>query len=133
MKDVLNEKQYKFLKYTLCALFVIAFLFFLSEFNINAAPKEEKNPKELLRVEQLDASYNDLASVLNTTSSFMLGMSIISGVGIMIIHFIRLGKSGSNPQERAKVIQDMLVTGFCLALLGSINLVVFFVTMNLRV
>ena len=67
MKDVLNKKQYKFLKYTLCALFVIAFLFFLSEFNINAAPKEEKDPKELLRVEQLDASYNDLASVLNTT------------------------------------------------------------------
>lgn len=130
MKDILNEKQYKFLKFTLCVLFIVVFLFLLSQFDVNAASESEASEK--FRVEQMSIAYNNLASVLNTISSFMLGMSIISGVGIMIIHFIRLGKSGSNPQERAKVIQDMLITGFCLALLGSVNLVVFFITMNLR-
>ena len=68
-------------------------------------------------------SFNKLSKFANGISNGMLGISIISGIFTMIYHLIRLGGVGSNSNARAKVLQDMLTTVICIALLGGIGLV----------
>lgn len=50
----------------------------------------------------------------------LLGFFLASSVLIMIVHFIRLGQYGDKPVMRAKVMNDMLITGICTAGIGSL-------------
>jgi hypothetical protein len=72
-------------------------------------------------------AFNKLSGIIKQISLFLIGFSVLSGIATLIYHFIKLGASGGNPQARAKAIQDMLVTGLCIALLGSVNIIIFFV------
>lgn len=101
---------------------------FLILFTIMILVLNSKNVSASTTQESFKESFNNLSSVIRSIALFISGLSVISAIGAMIYHLIRLGASGSNPQARAKIIQDMLTTGVCLGLLGSIGFVISFVT-----
>lgn len=104
-------------------LSVLIMLFLINSFGTNAFASEVNTGAEF------KTAFNNLAGLLNKIAAFMLGISVLSGIGTTVYHLIRLGNAGSNPQARAKIIQDMITTGICIALLGSVNLAVSLVTM----
>lgn len=101
---------------------VLIFVFFINSSNSVLAA-------EVPVGEGFEKAFNSLSDLLNKIANFMLGISILSGIGTVIYHLIKLGGAGSNPQARAKIVQDMLTTVICIALLGSINLITSLVTM----
>lgn len=55
--------------------------------------------------------------------AYIAGFGALTSILTFIIHFIRLGSVGDNPQERRKVVHGMLISAICTALLGGITLV----------
>lgn len=113
---LINEKsKLKPKLYILSIIAIAAIVFYMNYSGVFAASTN------------FDKSYNELAKLVRQITSFMVGVSIISGFGTIIFHLMRLGASGGNSQARAKVLQDMFTTIICLALLGSFNMIVYFV------
>lgn len=85
---------------------------------------------------QFKQSYNQLSKFMQTVGNGMLGIAILSGIGTTIYHSVRLASVGSNPNARSKVIQDLLTTLFCIALLGSVgfvmNILTLFITVKVK-
>lgn len=48
-----------------------------------------------------------------------VGFIVLSNILIFIYHFFRLGAVATNPQERKKTINDLIICGVCLALIGG--------------
>ena len=120
-KNFLMENKSKIGFYTLIILTIVTFVFLINSCDVFAAPQEVNT------LAQFDKSFNHLSKLIRQITSFMVGFSVISGFGPAIYHLIRLGACGTNPQARAKVLQDMLTTGVCIALLGSFNLILYFI------
>ena len=116
-KVLLKENKSKIYNYVFIILCIAITVFFMSSIGVFATNTAETKANFI-------ESFNTLSKLIRQISSFMVGFSVISGIGTMIFHLIRLGGCASNPQARAKVIQDMLTTGFCIALLGSINMII---------
>lgn len=55
--------------------------------------------------------------------AYIAGFGALTSILTFIIHFIRLGAVGDNPQERRKVVHGMLISAICTALLGGITLI----------
>lgn len=55
--------------------------------------------------------------------AYIAGFGALTSILTFIIHFIRLGAVGDNPQERRKVVYGMLISAICTALLGGITLI----------
>ena len=106
---------------------VLMFVFFIDSSNSVFAANH--NPANVPMADSFTDAFNNLSGLLNKIANFMLGISVLSGIGTVIYHLIKLGSVGSNPQARAKVLQDMLTTVVCIALLGSINFAMSLVTM----
>ena len=98
-----------------CVIIAAIVVFYLNSIGVFAIGDTQGN---------FDKAFNDLAGLISKISYFLLGVSIISSFGKVIVHLIRLGAAGGNPQARAKILQDMLTTIICTALLGSISLVI---------
>lgn len=120
-KDFLKENKSKIYNYVFIILCVAIVVFFIDSIGVSASSGVNTKANFI-------KSFNNLSSLVRKISMFMVGFSFLSGVGTMIYHLIRLGGSGSNPQARAKIIQDMFTTGFCIGLLGSVNIIIFFMT-----
>ena len=118
-KDFLKENKSKIYNYVFVILCVAIAVFFIDSIGVSASNGVDTKANFI-------RSFNTLASLIRKIAMFMVGFSFLSGVGTMIYHLIRLGGSGSNPQARAKIIQDMFTTGFCIGLLGSVNMIIFF-------
>lgn len=118
-KNFLIDNKSRIINSLLTVLFVTVIVFFINSSGVLAA--SEVNTQAMF-----DKSYNELAGLVRQITGFMVGVSVISGVGTVVFHLTRLGASGGNPQARAKILQDLGVTGFCIALLGSFNLVLYF-------
>lgn len=56
--------------------------------------------------------------------SGVMGFGLLTSIAIFIYHFCRLSATASNPQKRAEVINNLLITGLCTALLGAVPLIV---------
>lgn len=121
-KDNLSKKRV--LLNMLVILTVLYIMFLISGNNVEVFATTEVDTQA-----KFVESFNNLAGLLNKIANFMLGVSLLSGFGTVIYHLIKLGGAGSNPQARAKILQDMMTTGICLALLGSLNFAVSLVTM----
>ena len=126
-KNFLMENKSKIGFYTLIILTIVTFVFLINSCDVFAAPQEVNT------LAQFDKSFNHLSKLIRQITSFMVGFSVISGFGTAIYHLIRLGACGTNPQARAKVLQDMLTTGICIALLGSFNLILYFIVSMMKI
>lgn len=111
-----NKSKTKF--YILSILAVAAIVFYINYSGVFAASNTQA---------MFDKSFNELSALIRKITTFMVGASIVSGFATVIFHLIKLGSSGGNPQARAKVLQDMLTTIICIALLGSFNMVLYFI------
>lgn len=72
-------------------------------------------------------SFNDLSDFVTKLTNGMLAFSMLSGIGVLLYHIVQLALAGSNPNERSKVLKNLLTSMICLALLGSISLVMAFI------
>ena len=72
--------------------------------------------------------FNQFLEEYNILLSGVWGFFMTSSVLIFIVHFIKLGRFSGQPVMRQKIMNDLLVTGVCTALLGSFGLVFFLIT-----
>lgn len=72
-------------------------------------------------------SFNDLSNFVTKLTNGMLAFSMLSGIAVLLYHIVQLALAGGNPNERSKVLKNLLVSMVCLALLGSISLVMSFI------
>ena len=71
----------------------------------------------------LRSFYDSMGVYMNV----FLGFVILQNILIFIYHLIRLGGVSTNPEKRAKCIQDILISGVCLALIGGATTVVYLI------
>ena len=67
-------------------------------------------------VDKINAFKDEFGVTINGLMAFFTASAIL----ILIIHFIRLGQHGANPMARMKIMQDILVTSVCTAIIGSL-------------
>lgn len=51
--------------------------------------------------------------------NIFIGFVLLQNILIFIYHLVRLGGVSTNPEKRAKCIQDLMISGVCLALIGG--------------
>ena len=78
--------------------------------------------------QEVTGKFAEFIDEYNILLSGMWGFFMTSSVLIFIIHFIKLGKFSDNPFARKKIMNDMLITGICTALLGSFGLFFYLIT-----
>lgn len=66
---------------------------------------------------------NEFKDTIDGFANIILAFGLVSSVLILIIHFIRLGGSESNPMQRNKVLKDIATTLVITALMGSVGLI----------
>lgn len=79
-----------------------------------------------IRTDILQNMGEGLAEFLNeyqTVVRIFYAFVLITVIIIMIINVTKLAKAGDNPQKRSEAIHGILITGICLAILGSIGFV----------
>lgn len=74
-------------------------------------------------------AFNDLSSFAKKLTNGMLAFSLLSGIAVLLYHLVQLAIVGDNPKERSKVLKNLLVSGICIALLGSVGLVMMLIMM----
>lgn len=74
-------------------------------------------------------SFNDLSSFVKMLTNGMLAFSLLSGIAVLLYHVVQLALVGDNPKERGKVLKNLLTSVICIALLGSVGLVMTLVLM----
>lgn len=63
--------------------------------------------------------YQEYRLVLNA----FIGITVLTNILIMIYHFCNLAKVATSPKERSRVLNNILITGICLAILGGSSLI----------
>lgn len=56
--------------------------------------------------------------------ALFVSIGVLTGLLAFIVLFIRLGANSDNPQERSKVIKEMIAVAGCTAALGSITFII---------
>ena len=74
-------------------------------------------------------AFNDLSGFAKKLTNGMLAFSLLSGIAVLLYHVVQLALVGDNPKERSKVLKNLLVSGICIALLGSVGLVMMLIMM----
>lgn len=74
--------------------------------------------------DKFKVAFNDLSSFIKKITSGMLAFSILSGIAVIIYHVVQLALVGGNPNERSKVLKNLLTSIVCIGLLGSIGLII---------
>lgn len=72
-------------------------------------------------------AFNDLSDFAKTLANGMLAFSMLSGIAVLLYHAIQLALVGNNPNERSKVLRNLLTSMICMMLLGSIGLIMSFI------
>ena len=72
-------------------------------------------------------AFNDLSDFAKTLTNGMLAFSMLSGIAVLLYHAVQLALVGNNPNERSKVLRNLLTSMICMALLGGIGLIMSFI------
>lgn len=72
-------------------------------------------------------AFNELSDFVRNITNGMLAFSMLSGIGVLLYHIVQLALVGSNPNERSKVLKNLLVSMVCVGLLGSVGLIMSFI------
>ena len=100
----------------LCAIAILASFAILNIFNLDSfaiVTTGEATSGDLTK--PLKNFYKEYKFYVNLFTGFV----VLSNLLIFIYHFCRLGMVSDNPQERRKCLNDMLICGVCLALIGG--------------
>lgn len=65
----------------------------------------------------------DFLSEYQTVVRIFYIFAVVTVFIIMIINVTKLAQAGDNPQKRSEAIHGILITGICIAILGSIGFV----------
>ena len=71
-----------------------------------------------------DKGYSTIITKYKKLITFVSGIGAITMVGIFIFHFIKLGSTSANPQERSRCTTALIWSGLAAAGLGSVALIV---------
>jgi hypothetical protein len=74
----------------------------------------------ILNSEMIDALNNFLTEYQLHISGF-LGITILTGIFALIVNIGKLGTAGGNAKARSTAIQNILIAGIGLSVLGSIS------------
>ena len=70
------------------------------------------------------SSVSTSADFMDKFQAFFTGFGLLTSIAIFRYHFCRLSATASNPQQRAEVLRNLLITGVCTSLLGAVPLIV---------
>ena len=119
MKKINNIKnKFKYIYFSTCAFITLSLL------NINpslAGNKVGGTGGKFI------TAFNELSDFAKTLTNGMLAVSMLSGIAVILYHAVQLALVGSNPNERSKVLKNLFTCMICMALLGSIGLVMSFI------
>lgn len=112
--EITNRKKKAFL--LLLIVTSLAMMFYINDITVYASSVSTSSEF----MDKFKAFFQEYKSILVG----VMGFSLLTSIGIFIYHFCRLSATASNPQKRAEVINNLLVTGLCTALLGAVPLIV---------
>lgn len=72
-------------------------------------------------------AFNDLSDFARTLTNGMLAVSMLSGIAVLLYHAVQLALAGNNPNERSKILKNLFTCMICMALLGSLGLIMSFI------
>lgn len=72
-------------------------------------------------------AFNELSDYVTKLTNGLLAFTMLSSIAIILYHIVQLALVGNNPGERSKVLKNLLTSVICMALLGSISLVMSFI------
>ena len=72
-------------------------------------------------------AFNELSDFAKTLTNGMLAVSMLSGIAVLLYHAVQLALAGSNPNERSKILKNLFTCMICMALLGSLGLIMSFI------
>ena len=67
--------------------------------------------------------FNAFITQYQTAINIFFGFALVTCFIVMAINITKLAKSGDNPVARSEAMKGILVTGICIAILGSIGLI----------
>ena len=105
-------------KIFLLSLIISAFVFMFYVGNITAYASSVSTSADFM--DKFQAFFSEYKVILGGVTGF----GLLTSIAIFIYHFCRLSATASNPQQRAEVLRNLLITGVCTALLGAVPLIV---------
>ena len=117
MKKI-NKIKNKF-KYIYCSIYTFTILTLLN--SNNSFAKVTGTGAKFIE------AFNELSGFAKTLTNGMLAVSMLSGIAVLLYHAVQLALNGSNPNERSKILQSLFTCLICMALLGSLGLIMSFI------
>lgn len=87
----------------------------------NANGKVEGTGKKFI------VAFNDLSKFAKKLTAGMLAFASLSAIAVILYHIVQLALAGGNPNERSRVLKNLLSSAICIALLGSIGFIMSFI------
>lgn len=67
-------------------------------------------------------NFNAFKAHYSSFISIFMSIMLLTSIAIFVYHCFMLASSGSNSQQRAQAIQNLLTTGFCLSAQSAVSL-----------
>lgn len=116
MKKIKNLKnKFKYIYFSTYTFIVLSILNTNSSFAVDGTGGKFIN------------AFNDLSDFARTLTNGMLAVSMLSGIAVLLYHAVQLALAGSNPNERSKILKNLFTCMICMALLGSLGLIMSFI------
>lgn len=107
-----NKIKFKNIMYiTIISLY--SYVFFLAPVGVQAAGI----PKELVKA--MGNLWNEYWFYI----AVFIAFGVLSGILAFIVLFMRLGANSTNPQERSRIMKEMIAVAICTALLGAFTFI----------
>ena len=116
MKKIKNLKnKFKYIYFSTYTFIVLSILNTNSSFAVDGTGGKFIN------------AFNDLSDFARTLTNGMLAVSMLSGIAVLLYHAVQLALAGNNPNERSKILKNLFTCMICMALLGSLGLIMSFI------
>lgn len=73
--------------------------------------------------EGLITAFNNFVLEYKNLLGGIVGLALLTNIGLFIYHFCQLGATSSNPQKRAQVIHNLMIVGITTALFGAVPII----------
>lgn len=76
--------------------------------------------------EQVAKALEPFLSEFNVHITALIAIGVLTSILSFIINFMKLGASGDKPEGRSMAIRNLLISGICVSVFGSIGFFVWF-------
>lgn len=97
-------------------IFLLSFIIFTLPINVYASAAH--TDKDFM------VKFNAFVSEYRPFMNIVMGLLLLISMIVFIFHVVSLSKNADNPQKRAESLHNLLVSGVCLAIQGSVSLFV---------